>query len=87
MRERCGQCGFVFERAQGYFVGAIYVNYVVTIALCVAGFLALERWSDLSSTAQVTLWTTFSVASPLVFFRYSRSLSLSVEYLMHPDGG
>ncbi len=87
MHDQCGHCGFVFERAQGYFVGAIYLNYVFTIALCLAAFLGLERWSDLSSTTVVTVCTVCSVALPLLFFRYSRSLWLSVEYLLNPDAG
>ena len=84
MHEQCGRCGFVFERAQGYFVGAIYLNYVLTIGLCLATFLGLERWSDVSSTTQVTVCTVLSVALPLIFFRYSRSLWLSLEYLVNP---
>src|SRR5436190_295853 len=30
MRPECALCGMRFERAQGYWVGAIYVNYAVT---------------------------------------------------------
>ncbi len=33
MPEACSVCGLRFERAQGYFVGAIYVNYAVTVVL------------------------------------------------------
>jgi len=87
MHEQCDQCGFVFERAQGYFIGAIYVNYVLTIGICLVGFLALDRWSDLTSTTQVSVCTVLAVALPLLFFRYSRSLWLSVEYLVNPDAG
>ena len=41
MAEACALCGLRFERAQGYFVGAIYVNYGVTTILAVAGFFVL----------------------------------------------
>ena len=33
MPPRCAFCGIRFERAQGYFVGAIYVNYGVTVLI------------------------------------------------------
>lgn len=85
MHERCGACGFVFEREQGYFVGAIYVNYAATVVLAIAGFLLLERYTDLGVTTQIVLWSGFSVVFPLVFFRYARSLWLSVEYLFNPE--
>jgi uncharacterized protein (DUF983 family) len=84
MCERCARCGLVFEREQGYFVGAIYVNYIVTVGLCGAGFLVLESWADLTSTTQIAIWSVVGVVFPLVFFRYSRSLWLSIEYLVNP---
>ena len=33
MHEVCVVCGLRYERAPGYFVGAIYVNYAVTAAV------------------------------------------------------
>src|SRR6059036_1247037 len=33
MHERCAACGLRYEREQGYFVGAIYINYAVTVAI------------------------------------------------------
>ena len=91
MHVRCPVCGLRFEREQGYFVGAIYVNYAMTVGICVVGFLALDAYTGLSLTAQIALWSVFGVLFPLFFFRYSRSLWLSVEYLVNPeplpDGG
>jgi hypothetical protein len=31
----------LFEREQGYFVGAIYINYAFTVGITIAGFLVL----------------------------------------------
>jgi len=85
MHERCAACGLVFEREQGYFVGAIYVNYAFTVGLTIAGFFLLDRWLAPSVTAQILLWSAFGIVFPLFFFRYSRSLWLSVEYLFNPE--
>ncbi len=85
MHERCLCCGLLFEREQGYFVGAIYVNYAVTVGICITGFLLLERFTVLGVTAQILLWSAFGVVFPLAFFRYSRSLWLSIEYLFNPE--
>src|SRR5690348_13144551 len=30
MRPGCSHCGLVYEREQGYFVGAIYINVIAT---------------------------------------------------------
>jgi uncharacterized protein (DUF983 family) len=85
MHERCGSCGLAFERAQGYFVGAIYLNYAVTVGICLAGFWLLDHALGLDVTTQILLWTAFGIVFPLVFFRFSRSFWLSVEYLVNPE--
>ena len=49
MAPACALCGLRYERAQGYWVGAIYVNYGVTTIVAVAGFfLTWPRWSMLT---------------------------------------
>jgi uncharacterized protein (DUF983 family) len=81
----CALCGLVFERAQGYFVGAIYLNYAATVGLVMGGYLTLWAFSDLSTGAQLALWLPVALAFPLWFFRYSRSLWLALEYALNPE--
>jgi uncharacterized protein (DUF983 family) len=85
MHERCPACDLLLEREQGYFVGAIYVNYAATVGITIAGFLVLDRYTDLTVTTQILLWSAFGIAFPLFFFRYSRSLWLSIDYLFNPE--
>jgi hypothetical protein len=84
MQTACLFCRLVFEREQGYFVGAIYINYAATTLLAIAGFLILDYWSSLSLAQQLILWGSFAVVFPLFFFRYSRSLWLSIDYIFNP---
>jgi uncharacterized protein (DUF983 family) len=84
MHARCDLCGLVFERAQGYWVGAIYVNYAATALIAVTGAFVL--WGHgMSMTGQLALWIPFCVIFPLWFFRYSRSLWLALEYCINPE--
>ncbi len=82
MAVACDLCGLRYERAQGYWVGAIYVNYGVTTLLAVAGFFL--TWPSWSMTTELAVWGTFVVLFPLWFFRYSRGLWLSLEFLLNP---
>jgi uncharacterized protein (DUF983 family) len=84
MHPECLVCDLTFEREQGYFVGAIYINYGATALLLVAGFFALERFTDISVTQQLLLWGAFAIAFPLGFFRHSRSLWMSLDYMFSP---
>jgi uncharacterized protein (DUF983 family) len=85
MAAECTMCGLTFERAQGYFVGAIYVNYAVTAVVAIAGYLLLWSRTELSTASQLAIWIPFCVLFPLWFFRYSRSVWLALEYLVNPE--
>lgn len=82
MAERCSECGFKFEREQGYFVGAIYVNYAVTIALALGGAWLLDAFIGLTLTQQLTLAIGVAALVPLAFFRHARSLWLALDFLL-----
>jgi uncharacterized protein (DUF983 family) len=85
MQPQCLLCGLRYERAQGYFVGAIYINYAVTVTIAVGGYFLLRAWMDLSTAAQFAIWVPFLLLFPLWFFRWSRSLWLALMCLLNPE--
>jgi len=87
MYPECLSCNLRFEREQGYFVGAIYINYAATAIITIAGYVWLDYFVDLSLAKQLIVWITFGVCFPLFFFRYARSLWLSIDYIVDPENG
>lgn len=79
MAQVCYSCAFRFEREQGYFVGAIYLNFAATMLIVIPGYLVLYA-VGLSLPVQVLLSGAFCLVFPLWFFRYSKSLWLAVDY-------
>jgi uncharacterized protein (DUF983 family) len=84
MRSNCSQCGLQFEREQGYFVGAIYINYAATVAIAVPGFFLLDAFTGMTINQQLALWVPFAIIFPLLFFHHSRSLWLALDHLFNP---
>ncbi len=84
MYSNCRSCGLKFEREQGYFVGAIYVNYAATVLIAVPGFFVLDLWTGMTIDHQLTLWVPFAVVFPILFFHHSRSLWLTMDHLFNP---
>ncbi len=82
MHERCAACGLRYEREQGYFVGAIYINYALTVAAAAGTVFAIEAVVGLTLAQELTLAVALAALVPLVFFRYARSLWLSLDYLL-----
>jgi len=77
MPDACASCGLDFKREQGYYIGAMYINYGVTTLILLAVALPLLDRVPLPWL----LWplAAFSIVFPLWFFRYSRSLWLGIE--------
>jgi uncharacterized protein (DUF983 family) len=86
MHDQCHICRLLFEREPGYFVGAMYVNYGMTVGIIVSGYFALEWWSNISLAQQLWLWGTVGVLLPLVFFRHARGLWIGFDYIFNPVG-
>ena len=82
MPPRCPVCGLLFEREAGYFIGAIYINYGLTVGLALAGYFLLEAWLAPHPGWQVLVWGAFTVLFPLWSFRYSKAFGCA-----RPPGG
>ena len=84
MHEECRNCGLKFEREQGYFIGAMYINYVATVAIAVPGFFIMSIFTNLTIDQQLWIWISFAVIFPLLFFHHSRSLWLVLDHIFNP---
>jgi uncharacterized protein (DUF983 family) len=85
MHGRCAACGLRYEREQGYFMGAIYINYAATVVVAAGSVLTADALFGLTLAQQLGLGIALAALVPLAFFRYSRSLWLSVDYLTSAD--
>jgi uncharacterized protein (DUF983 family) len=86
MRAACEGCGFRYEREHGFFVGAIYLNYAVTVLVGLGGVLVLDTLCPMSLRQQLLLALPLMVLVPLFFFRYSRSAWLGLNYVVSRPG-
>ena len=82
VRPSCPACGAVFQREEGFFVGAIMLNVVTTEAavLAAAGVcLLLFPGRD-----RLLIWLLFGVALlfPIAFYHHAWSLWLAGDHLV-----
>jgi uncharacterized protein (DUF983 family) len=85
--ERCAYCGWVFEREEGYWTGAMAVNLVIA-ELIIAGF-AIPMAVVLGTTRQpvllpVAAGIVVSILLPFLFYRHAKSLWMSLDFMLHP---
>ena len=88
MVSACPSCGLRFEREEGYWVGAIIMNTVVT-----EGVFGLVLVAILFSTAPDVPWVPLVAAGiatngilPVLFFPFSKTLWMAVDVYFHPLG-
>jgi len=73
MHEDCPHCGYHFEKEPGFFVGAMYVSYALTLAESFTVYLLIRYFT---TAPTLLLLIVVSVVGPLTLinFRYSRIL-------------
>jgi uncharacterized protein (DUF983 family) len=75
MHENCSHCGHKFEKEQGFWYGAMYVSYAVTVAMSVATFILTFLFYPVAS-----VWIYISMIAIVILglapitFRISRMI-------------
>lgn len=88
IKHTCADCGTIFKREEGFFIGAIMANIVATelvILLVYFTCLVIANFDE-----QVILTTLFviGVSFPLVFYHHSWAFWLGMDHLIEglPEG-
>ena len=83
--ERCPVCNFKYEREPGYFLGAMYFSYILSIPPGLA--LVLLIWKVTGWDFDVVMFCAFVAYLPLVpvVSRWSRVLWLYLDQRFDPQ--
>jgi uncharacterized protein (DUF983 family) len=83
----CPQCALSYFPEQGYYVGAMIINYIATTA-CVVGFfllsLLLPDFTALSTNSKILLWMSFAIILSLLLVRHAHSFWLGLDFWVKP---
>ncbi len=79
IKETCSHCGLRYEKEMGFFYGAMYVSYMLNIALfvtsVVAYFILLDQY--ISGTLLMIIYVSLTVVLMPVYYRLSRTIWLN----------
>jgi uncharacterized protein (DUF983 family) len=80
MNDPCPVCGIVFQREEGYFLGAMYVSYLLaTVFFGCLFFLGESLFPDVNSFLLVGAITVLYLPFVPAVFRYSRVVWMHFE--------
>lgn len=84
--DNCDRCGLGFEREEGYWVGALILNTIVTfgsfLLLFVGGMIVF--WPDVPWGALMAVTIGVNAVLPVVFYPFSKTLWMALELSWHP---
>jgi uncharacterized protein (DUF983 family) len=84
MNTHCSYCGLVYEREQGYFIGAIYINVIATESLLLGTLLIYALITGTVNQTILTVLFVLAIVLPLLFYHHSRSLWLCLDHILNP---
>ena len=81
MRDACPRCGLVFANEEGYWVGAMTVNIVVTELLFVAMLVPaiVLTWPAMPVWRLVALGSAINLLFPIIFYPASKTLWVALD--------
>ena len=84
VRHHCPACSALFQREEGFFVGAIMINVVTTEAAVMAAAGVWLLTPSGASGGAALLTTLFAVALlfPVAFYHHAWSLWLAADHLV-----
>ncbi|HEX8352784.1 MAG TPA: hypothetical protein VF611_07795 [Pyrinomonadaceae bacterium] len=83
VRHHCPACGALFQREEGFFVGAIMINVVTTEAavMATAGLWLLASAGG-GGAALLTMLFAVALLFPVAFYHHAWSLWLAADHLI-----
>jgi uncharacterized protein (DUF983 family) len=79
IKDACPNCGYVFAREGGYFLGAYALNLVAAEFITVALLIAFLIKTDYHWVVLEAIFIPMAIILPLVFFPYSRMLWMALD--------
>ena len=85
LNKECSQCHLRLEKDEGFSLGAMTLNYGVTLVCFLAPIAALWFGGALGDTMAAWLAISAAIVVPVLLYRASRSWQLMLYYSVFPQ--
>ncbi len=72
MNSKCPVCGENFKRETGFYFGAAYISYGLTVGFGVSLYLLLCTWLNVETLPYLITFSTLLIILMPIFYRYAR---------------
>jgi uncharacterized protein (DUF983 family) len=85
LNRECPSCRLKFEKDEGFFLGAMALNYGVTCICLLSPVAILWYYHVLGNRSATVVAIILAIGAPLAMYRASRSWQLMLYYSMLPQ--
>jgi len=82
LKHYCDACGVIFKREEGFFVGAIMANVILTEFFILDIYFVCLLINNLSDRVMLTILFVVAVTFPLAFYHHAWALWLAMDHLI-----
>ena len=82
VRRYCPSCRALFEREEGFFVGALTINVVTTELVILTAYLVCLLTAGFSDRLILTTLLPIAIIFPVGFYHHSWSVWLNLDHLV-----
>lgn len=81
MLDACPRCGLVFEQEDGYWVGALTVNTMVSLILfaVLIGVVVTITWPDIPVYPTMAVGIVAGIAFPFLYYPFSKTFWVAID--------
>src|SRR5436305_603750 len=90
MVDRCPKCGYLFDREEGFWLGAFVVNFAVaegSLGILIVAFILRESATQDTGGVNVVPWlvagVVLAIVNPLLFYPFSKTIWTAIDLLLH----
>lgn len=85
MVERCPRCGYLFERIEGQYIGAVGMNTIVTFGLMLVALVAglVITAPDIATVPLLVITLAIGGIVPVLFYPFSKTVWTAVDLRMN----
>lgn len=85
MHETCDHCHLKYDREPGFFYGAMYVSYALTVGWFIIWFALQSYVFQWSTTFFLSAFIAFLILSSPLTLRWSRIIWLNIFFRYHKE--
>ncbi len=85
VKEKCSECGGVFQKETGFYFGAMYVSYAIGVALFIALFISLwVLFPELSTTVTLLIILLHLIILAPLIYSLSKIIWANIFFTYNP---